>query len=98
MTASRRHVPLRTCIVCGNKTPKQSLTRVVANADGVVSLDLTGKLPGRGTYVCSDGSCIDQGLKRGRLEHALRTKLGNEEWTRILAAVEALSVGHDDAS
>ena len=37
-------------------------------------------------------------MKRGRLEYALRTKLGNEEWTRILAAVEALSVGRDEAS
>ena len=98
MTASQRRVPLRTCIVCGTKAPKRTLTRVVASAEGVVSLDLTANLPGRGTYVCSDGRCVDQGLKRGRLEYALRTKLGNEEWTRILAAVEALSVGRDDAS
>ena len=94
MTVSRRHVPLRTCIICGRKAPKRSLARIVADAEGGIAVDSTGRLPGRGTYVCADGSCVDRGLKRGRLEYALRTKLGNEDWTRILAAVEALSVGN----
>ncbi len=94
MTVSRRHVPLRTCIICGSKAPKQSLARIVADAAGGIAVDSTGRLPGRGAYVCADGGCVDRGLKRGRLEYALRTKLGNEDWTRILAAVEALSVGN----
>ncbi len=98
MTASTRHVPLRTCIICGNKAPKRSLARIVADVEGGIALDFTGSLPGRGTYVCADGSCVNLGLKRGRLEYALRTKLGNEDWTRILAAVEALSVGDGRAS
>ncbi len=98
MMASRRHVPLRTCIICGSKAPKRSLARIVADAEGGIVVDSTGRLPGRGTYVCADGSCVDRGLKRGRLEYALRTKLGNEDWTRILAAVEALSVGEGGAS
>jgi hypothetical protein len=97
MTVSRRHVPLRTCIICGSKAPKRSLARIV-DAKGGIVLDSTGRLPGRGTYVCADGSCVDRGLKRGRLEYALRTKLGNEDWTRILAAVEALSVEDGVAS
>ena len=92
MTVSRRHVPLRTCIICGSKAPKRSLARIVADAEGGVAVDSTGMLPGRGAYVCADGSCVDRGLKRGRLEYALRTKLGNEDWIRILAAVEAMSV------
>jgi predicted RNA-binding protein YlxR (DUF448 family) len=98
MTVSRRHVPFRTCIICGSKAPKRSLVRIVADAEGGIALDSTGRLPGRGTYVCADGSCVDRGLKRGRLEYALRTKLGNEDWTRILAAVEALSVGDGGAT
>ncbi len=98
MTVSSRHVPLRTCIICGSKAPKRSLARIVADAEGRIAVDSTGRLPGRGTYVCADGSCVDRGLKRGRLEYALRAKLGNEDWTRILAAVEALSVGDGGAS
>lgn len=98
MTVSKRHVPLRTCIICGSKAPKRSLARIVATATGGIVVDSTGRLPGRGTYVCADGACVDRGLKRGRLEYALRTKLGSEDWTRILAAVEALSVGDGDAS
>ena len=98
MTPSRLHVPLRTCVICGSKAPKRSLARIVANAEGGIAVDSAGRLPGRGTYVCADGSCVDRGLKRGRLEYALRTKLGNEDWTRILAAVEALSVGDGGAS
>ena len=90
--AHERHVPLRTCIICGNKTSKRELIRIVATPDGAVTLDPTAKMQGRGTYVCKNGSCAPQGLKRGRLEYALRLKLEDDRWTRIAASVEALGV------
>ena len=51
------HVPMRTCAACRQVRPKRSLTRVVRIADGTVAIDPTGKLAGRGTYICDATDC-----------------------------------------
>ena len=85
-----RHVPLRTCVICGSRSPKGQLLRIVAGPGEGVAVDTTGKSSGRGTYVCKDGNCAQNGLKRGRIEHVLRAKLKDEEWAELILAVEAL--------
>lgn len=88
---AKRHVPLRSCVICGNKTTKRELMRIVATSQDTVVTDPTGRMPGRGAYVCNDGSCIGQGLTRGRLEHALRTTLEDNTFQEIHSAVQGLS-------
>lgn len=44
--------------------PKQTLTRVVRSADGVVSLDTTGKKNGRGAYICKNAECFKLAVKK----------------------------------
>ena len=68
----RGHIPLRSCIGCGLTTNKQDMVRIVRAAIGTVEIDLTGKKPGRGAYLCSRSSCWEAVLKGNRLEHALR--------------------------
>jgi predicted RNA-binding protein YlxR (DUF448 family) len=46
-----KKVPLRTCVVTKEVLPKKSLVRVAATKEGVVSVDLIGKAPGRGAYI-----------------------------------------------
>ena len=92
MTAGKRHVPLRVCVACGNKTSKRDLMRIVATPLGVVAVDPTGKMAGRGAYVCEDGRCLQKGLKRGRLEYALRTKLQDDQWVEVVAGLGATTV------
>ncbi|MFB5030005.1 MAG: hypothetical protein PR2021_5900 [Candidatus Phytoplasma pruni] len=41
---------LRTCIASCQKKPKKELIRVAISNQGVISLDLEQKLPGRGAY------------------------------------------------
>jgi predicted RNA-binding protein YlxR (DUF448 family) len=53
------HQPQRTCAVCREVHPKQSMTRVVRRADGAVTVDHSGKAPGRGTYLCDQPACRD---------------------------------------
>jgi predicted RNA-binding protein YlxR (DUF448 family) len=84
---SGRHVPLRSCVNCGRKAPKPELIRIVATPNGTVLTDPTGKTSGRGAYVCRDASCIQMGIKRGRLAHALRTSIKDEEWETLIEAV-----------
>ncbi len=37
--------------------PKRELIRIVLNKDGEISLDFTGKMAGRGAYICDDKQC-----------------------------------------
>ena len=50
--------------------PKNELIRVVRSPEGEVSLDLTGKKPGRGAYVCHDAECLAKARKAKRFENA----------------------------
>lgn len=71
--------PQRTCIACGIENDKGELVRLVRTAQGKVELDLTGRKAGRGAYLCKAPACWEAGLKKNRLEHALRTKLSPQE-------------------
>ena len=51
------HQPQRTCAVCRTVRPKREMERVVRTAEGELVMDPTGRLPGRGTYVCADPAC-----------------------------------------
>ena len=74
----KRHTPERTCVACGSKRPKRELVRVASSPQGEVSVDLTGKAPGRGAYVCGP-QCWETALGRGRLARSLGRSLSRED-------------------
>lgn len=67
------HIPLRTCISCGEKKEKRVLIRLVLNAEGEVVRDLGGRAPGRGAYVCNKKNCISHPKLNQYLKRAFRT-------------------------
>lgn len=67
-----RHVPQRMCIVCRQSDAKRALICLVRRADGRVSIDPTGKQPGRGAYLCHNPACWSQALRRNAIERALK--------------------------
>ncbi len=73
MTATHisTHVPIRTCIGCRRKVPKDTLLRVVV-ADGVPVVDEYKRMPGRGAYLCRQESCFLRADKCGALPRAFR--------------------------
>lgn len=64
----QKKIPLRTCIACREEKPKRDMLRVVKNADGEIRLDFSGKLPGRGAYLCNNEACVKK-LRKYRLLH-----------------------------
>lgn len=50
---------------------KKELIRIVRNKDGEISIDRTGKKPGRGAYLCPALSCFKDAVKGKRLQKAL---------------------------
>lgn len=67
---SERKTPLRQCLGCKEMKPKNELFRVVRMPDGTVHLDLNGKIPGRGAYLCSI-QCLKKVVKSKSFERAL---------------------------
>ena len=83
----RKPIKLRTCVSCRRKAGKRELLRLVASA-GAVSVDESGKLNGRGAYLCDECRADTAALRRGRLEYALRTKIPQDKWTVLLSEVD----------
>src|SRR5690554_5315890 len=71
-TASEPRAPRRTCIGCRQVRDKGVLIRLVRGDDGEVKVDVNGRAPGRGAYVCPNERCLGKALAAGRLSHALR--------------------------
>ena len=86
-----RHVPERTCVICGTKNAKRDLVRIVLTPDGECVVDETGKRPGRGAYLCHRETCWDQAANGGRLGHALRGNLSDEDKERLRTYRQALA-------
>ena len=57
-----KKIPERMCVCCRQMLPKNQLIRIVNTPDGVV-VDLTGKLNGRGVYLCKTMACLNKALK-----------------------------------
>lgn len=73
--ASVKRIPLRKCTGCGEMKPKTALVRVVKSPEGELSLDPTGKKPGRGAYICTDPACLAAARKARRLEKAFACRV-----------------------
>ena len=68
---SRRAVPVRTCIGCGERAAKPDLVRVVAAGDELVP-DVAMRLPGRGAYLHRSLACLERAQRRKAFPRALR--------------------------
>ena len=72
--------PQRSCVSCRTVRDKSDLLRVVVTADGDVAYDPTGKLAGRGAYLCRNEECITAELKKAaKLSKGLKKPLTEEE-------------------
>lgn len=74
MSGHLRHIPVRTCIVCRDKSGKRTLTRLVRTETGL-TIDPSGKANGRGAYLCDDPACWKRAATSDVLAQALRTPL-----------------------
>jgi len=71
----QKKIPLRQCLGCREHKPKKELIRVVKSPEGEVSLDFTGKKPGRGAYICNDINCFKRIIKSNALSRAFKTRI-----------------------
>lgn len=90
----QKKIPMRKCTGCNEMKEKKQLVRVVKAPDvkdengevlqqGEISVDLTGKKPGRGAYVCHDVKCLAAARKARRFEKAFSCKIPDEVYERL---------------
>lgn len=78
-----KKIPQRMCTGCSQMKAKKELIRVVKNKDNEISIDLIGKKPGRGAYICKDINCLKEAVKTKRLEKNLEVKIGEDVYDRL---------------
>ncbi len=86
-----RHIPNRTCVACREVRPKRELIRLVYTVDDTVEVDPSGKKAGRGVYLCPSADCWQMGLKKDKLERALRGRMSVENRQNLLAFGKTLN-------
>lgn len=70
-----KKIPTRRCTGCGEMKDKKELIRVVRTPEGSIMIDRTGKINGRGAYLCDDLSCLRKAQKKRSLQRSLSTDI-----------------------
>ena len=58
-----KKIPMRSCVITGEKLPKKELIRVVRTPEGNVVVDEAGKTNGRGAYLKKDKEVFEKARK-----------------------------------
>ncbi|HBG45461.1 MAG TPA: DUF448 domain-containing protein [Deltaproteobacteria bacterium] len=85
-------MPERTCLGCRSVREKASLVRLALGGSGFLEPDPSGRLGGRGAYICPQESCLNEAIRKNALSRALKSKVeiaGHEAlWAHIKAGLE----------
>ena len=79
--------PQRTCMGCNKKRDKKDFIRIVKNKSGKIFLDRTGKLEGRGAYICEDIKCLEKLKKNKKLEKVFDMKISDEIYDNLRGVI-----------
>lgn len=78
-----KKIPLRMCVVCRQMKPKAECIRVVKINDTEYIVDKTGKVNGRGAYVCKDNDCMNKCLKTRAFNRSFKHNVSDSVYTSI---------------
>ena len=79
---------IRTCIGCSKKGDKFSMFRIMKTKDDCAKFDKSGKMQGRGAYICSL-DCLDKVKRSSRLQSALRCRIDEDTYSMISESLSA---------
>ena len=78
----------RTCAACGAKSNKLALLRLVRTDHGP-EVDVAGRMPGRGAYLCFGNVCMGKPLNRERIGAALKCTITDLMWDELVSVVDS---------
>ena len=84
-----------------DQPPQKELVRVVRAPSGEISIDLVGKKPGRGAYLCPNPDCLTKAKKKKALERCFEQPVPAEVYEALAAqlaesAKEAAANGKEE--
>ena len=86
----QKKIPMRSCVVTGEKLPKRELLRIVRTTDGTVVCDLSGKINGRGAYIKKDVDVLEKAKKTKILEKRLECTISDEIYEEVKNEIEKM--------
>ncbi len=93
MAAEGKKLPMRQCLGCREHRPKRELVRLVRTPEGEVRLDYSGKMNGRGAYICHNPDCLRKAVRAKALERAFGTALPDDVLIRLSRELEPSNEG-----
>ena len=69
---------MRKCVGCGEMKSKKEMIRVLKTSENKFLLDATGKMNGRGAYVCFSKECLKKAIKNRGLERSFKQTIPEE--------------------
>lgn len=82
-----KRIPQRTCIGCNTTKNKNELIRIVKNKENEINIDKTGKMNGRGAYICEDIKCLEKAIKTKKLERIFETNISDEIYEKLRGVI-----------
>lgn len=80
---TNRKIPMRQCIGCGEMKAKKEMIRVIKTTEGAITLDTTGRMNGRGAYICPTGECLQKAIKSKGLERSFKMPIPKEVYEML---------------
>jgi predicted RNA-binding protein YlxR (DUF448 family) len=85
-------------VACRRISDKREVLRFVRGADGRVVFDPTGRVAGRGAYVCASPECLEKAQKTRGLERALKIRLSDDDYQRLAEDLRAVVYGNSQSA
>ncbi len=78
-----KKIPQRQCLGCRQMKPKNELVRIIRTPLDEIRLDVTGKMNGRGAYICREKACFDKAVKSKAVDRALKMDVPEDIYLSI---------------
>ena len=88
-----KKLAIRTCIGCGCEKPKKELIRVVKTPEGQILLDESGRMNGRGAYICRDPECMRKAIRTKGLDRSFREKVPEDVCRQLEKEMSGIAEG-----
>ena len=85
----QKKIPQRQCMGCRERKEKRQMIRVVRTPEGNVNLDFSGKMNGRGAYICPNPECLKKALRSKALDRSLEVTIPEDVYARLEKEMEA---------
>lgn len=84
----QKKIPQRQCMGCRERKAKKELIRVVRTPEGGVQVDFSGKVNGRGAYLCPNPECLRKAQRIKSLERSLEIAIPEEVYAQLEKEIE----------